>query len=59
MALMRTQFSRLLRDETGVTAIEYGLVASLISLTIIGSLTYFGSRVNGFIASAANAITGF
>jgi len=41
-----------------VTAIEYGLVASIISITIIGSLTYFGERVNTFLASAAAPLKG-
>lgn len=30
---------RFLSDENGATAIEYGLIAGLIALTIIGALT--------------------
>ncbi|MCE1234711.1 MAG: Flp family type IVb pilin, partial [Hyphomicrobiales bacterium] len=30
-----TKFSRFLKDESGATAIEYGLIASLIALAII------------------------
>jgi pilus assembly protein Flp/PilA len=46
----------LVRDERGITAIEYGLVASIVSLTILTSVTLFGSKVNSFLISAASAI---
>ena len=58
MKRIRANFSEFIRDERGVTAIEYGLVASIISITIIGSLTYFGERVNTFLASAAAPLKG-
>lgn len=35
---------RFLKDESGATAIEYGLIAALISVTIIGGLNSFGSQ---------------
>ena len=35
-------FSRFLRDETGVTAIEYGLIAALISVVCVGAMTAAG-----------------
>ena len=34
-----TMFSRFLKDESGATAIEYGLIASLIALAIITAAT--------------------
>lgn len=52
------RFDAFLRDERGVTAIEYGLVASIVSITILTSITYFGTQVNSFLAAAANAIKG-
>jgi pilus assembly protein Flp/PilA len=36
---------RLMRDEDGATAIEYGLIAGLISITIISTLTFVGSTL--------------
>lgn len=33
-------------DEEGVTAIEYGLIASLIAVVIIGSVTLVGTKLN-------------
>lgn len=36
---------RFLRDEEGVTAIEYGLIAALIAVVIIGGVTVIGDRL--------------
>jgi pilus assembly protein Flp/PilA len=35
-----------LNDESGATAIEYGLIAALISVVIVGALTTIGSNLN-------------
>ena len=35
-----------LKDEEGVTAIEYGLIAALVALVIIVALTQAGSSLN-------------
>ena len=59
---MKTQIQTFLKDETGVTAIEYGLIAGLIAaalLTVIGTLS--GSlkdvftKIQGAAAAAATA----
>ncbi|MSP54079.1 MAG: Flp family type IVb pilin [Myxococcales bacterium] len=34
----------LFRDESGATAIEYGLIAGLVSIAIIAALTLFGTN---------------
>jgi len=40
------QFARkFIRDEEGVTAIEYGLIAALIAVFIIASVTIVGSQL--------------
>jgi len=39
-------FSRFLRDESGATAIEYGLIASLIAVAIITGATALGSNLS-------------
>jgi len=36
----------LLRDETGPTAIEYGLIAALIAVVTIAGLTTLGTTLN-------------
>ena len=38
---------RFLKDEAGATAIEYGLIAALIALVLVGALTTLGTKVNG------------
>jgi pilus assembly protein Flp/PilA len=38
--------SRFLKDETAATAIEYGLIAAGISLTIIAAVNGLGSKLN-------------
>lgn len=38
---------RFWRDRAGATAIEYGLIAALIALTIIAGLTLLGGGVDG------------
>jgi pilus assembly protein Flp/PilA len=38
--------SRFFRDESGATAIEYGLIAALIALVIITGLTAVGSSLS-------------
>ncbi len=39
--------TRFLKDEEGVTAIEYGLIAALIAVVIIGSVTLVGTQLDG------------
>ena len=38
---------RFLRDEEGVTAIEYGLIAALIAVAIITAVTAVGTKLTG------------
>ncbi|MDP9569598.1 UNVERIFIED_ORG: pilus assembly protein Flp/PilA [Agrobacterium larrymoorei] len=38
-------FARFLKDESGATAIEYGLIAALISVAIIGGATTIGGKL--------------
>ncbi|MCB1387096.1 MAG: Flp family type IVb pilin [Nitratireductor sp.] len=38
--------NRFLKDKSGATAIEYGLIAALISVAIIGAVSATGSNLN-------------
>ena len=53
-----TQFmKRFAQDESGATAIEYGLIAALIAVVIITAVTNVGTNLTGTfnrIATAAN-----
>ena len=42
---MKILVSRFVKDESGATAIEYGLIAALISVVIIGVLGTVGSNL--------------
>ena len=39
-------FARFAQDESGATAIEYGLIAALISVVIIGAVSLLGGSLN-------------
>ena len=43
---MKTTITKLLQDESGATAIEYGLIAALVSVAAIGALTAMGDSLN-------------
>ncbi|PYE29671.1 pilus assembly protein Flp/PilA [Rhizobium sp. PP-CC-3A-592] len=43
---MTAVFARFLKDESGATAIEYGLIASLIALAMILGATALGTQIN-------------
>ncbi|HEX9490147.1 MAG TPA: Flp family type IVb pilin [Stellaceae bacterium] len=47
----------LLRDESGATAIEYGLIAALISVVIIGAVTLVGTQLSGVFNSIGNSLS--
>jgi pilus assembly protein Flp/PilA len=42
---MTNLFSRFVRDESGATAIEYGLIAALIAVVIIGMVQAVGTNL--------------
>jgi pilus assembly protein Flp/PilA len=44
---MKSLFPRFLKDESGATAIEYGLIAALIGVVIITAVTAVGTEVKG------------
>jgi pilus assembly protein Flp/PilA len=46
-------FKTFLRDTRGATAIEYGLIAALIAVAIIGGVSAVGTNLSGTFASVA------
>jgi pilus assembly protein Flp/PilA len=50
---MTNLFSRFVRDESGATAIEYGLIAALVSVVIITGLTLIGTSLNTMFTKVA------
>lgn len=49
--------TRFADDETGATAIEYGLIAALISVVLITVLGTLGTRLNAKFTTISNALT--
>ena len=43
---MTNLFARFVKDESGATAIEYGLIAALISVALIGGATTLGTKLS-------------
>jgi pilus assembly protein Flp/PilA len=43
---MSAIFARFMKDESGATAIEYGLIAALISVALITGATTLGGALN-------------
>ena len=46
-----------IESETGVTAIEYGLIASLIALAIIVAITLVGTNLAALFTTIATSLT--
>jgi len=55
---MKNLVSRFAKDESGATAIEYGLIAALISVVIIGVLTTLGTNLQTKFQEIADALKG-
>ncbi|PSJ57894.1 Flp family type IVb pilin [Pseudaminobacter soli (ex Li et al. 2025)] len=54
---MANIFSRFAKDESGATAIEYGLIAALIALAIITGATTLGNKLNDQFNAIASKLT--
>lgn len=48
---------RLRKDDKGATAIEYGLIAALISVAIIAGATSLGSTLNGVFTTLGSSMS--
>ncbi len=46
--------SKLMKDESGATAIEYGLIAALIAVVIIAGATFIGNKLNTTFSAVAS-----
>ena len=48
---MESIFTRFVNDESGATAIEYGLIAAIVGVGIISGLTSLKTGLNGLFTS--------
>ncbi|QKC99250.1 Flp family type IVb pilin [Mesorhizobium sp. NZP2298] len=55
---MSNLFARFVKDESGATAIEYGLIAALIALAIITGAGALGNAINAKFTSIGSTLNG-
>lgn len=57
MQTILTFGKRFFWDESGVTAVEYGLIAALIAVVIITAVTTVGTQLNSTFSKIGSALT--
>jgi pilus assembly protein Flp/PilA len=55
---MKKFISKFMSDESGATAIEYGLIAALIAVVIIAAVTALGTNIEAAFTDVSTAIAG-
>lgn len=53
---MKNLFARFAKDESGATAIEYGLIAGLVAVAIIGILTTMSGSLEGIFQKVSDEL---
>ena len=53
---MYNLLKNLIQDESGATAIEYGLIAALVSVAAIGALTAMGGSLNTMFTTVSTSL---
>ena len=54
--MLRTLFANLLKDKSGVTAIEYALIAALIAVAAIAAFQLVGTNLSNTFTTIANSV---
>ena len=54
---MTNLFARFAKDESGATAIEYGLIAALIAVVVIAGATTLGTNLSALFTRIAGKLT--
>jgi len=55
---MTNVFARFVKDESGATAIEYGLIAALVAVGIIAGATALGTQLSSLFSRIATKLGG-
>ena len=50
------KFLKLIRNDEGATAIEYGLIAALIAVAAIGAMTSIGSSLSNTFSNVSSSL---
>jgi pilus assembly protein Flp/PilA len=53
---MQNIMARFIKDESGATAIEYGLLAALIGVGIVAGASTLGNNLNNGLATVGNKV---
>ncbi|GEO16900.1 Flp family type IVb pilin [Microvirga aerophila] len=53
---MKSLAKRFIKNESGATAIEYGLIAALIAVAIIGGATTLGTKISAQFTTVSNKL---
>jgi pilus assembly protein Flp/PilA len=53
---MTKVITKFLKNENGATAIEYGLIAALIAVVIVGGVTLIGTNLSALFTSVAGSV---
>ena len=56
--MTRNILTRMLEDESGATAIEYGLIVALVSVAAIAGYTQLGGALNTFFSGVGTSLAG-
>ena len=51
------QIGRFVRDDTGVTAIEYGLIAALVAVAAVAAFTALGTQLGSVFTGVSGKMT--
>lgn len=54
---MKSVLSRFVHDESGATAIEYGLIGALLSIAIVAGASQLGKAIGGKFSSVASQVS--
>lgn len=53
---MAKLFRKFIDEESGATAIEYGLIAALVAVAIIGAVSTLGTKLSGTYTNIGNSL---
>ena len=53
---MRAFFTKLINDESGVTAVEYGLIAAFIAVAAVSMMGTVGTNLSSTFSKVANKL---
>ena len=48
--------ARFVKDESGATAIEYGLIAALVAVVLVTALTAMGTKLSGTFTTVSSKL---